>query len=204
MKINVPSFDEIHVLIGKVMAPRSIRQTEIEPLFRNIWTPKRSVIWKPPDDNVVIISFTPETNYLRVLKSCQWLFVCYLFAIERVNPKSIIAHFQPLFCPFQVQIHGLLSVYWIYPLPIVGNEICEFVEADTDKDGGMLGHFMRIKVDLFLPKPLHQHIVVTQHGIDTKYQLSYERLPLFRFFCGHLNHSDKDCDTRLMTVLLYP
>lgn len=130
------------------------------------------MIWKSLDVNVVIISFAAETDYLRVLKGTPWLFDRYLFALQKVDTKSIPANFNPTKCPFWVQIHrlpiGLLNMNFAQ---VAGNQIGTFIEADTDKDGSLLGQFMRLRIDLDLSKSLRRKLKVTQGSVEVECDL---------------------------------
>lgn len=186
-------------MIGKVLAPRSIPHTDLESMFRNIWNPKQSMVWKPLGVNIVIILFAMETDYLCVMKGTSWLFDRFLFAIEKVDTKAIPASFNPSMCPFWVQIHCLPFGFLNMNFAKIGDDhIGGFIEADTNKDRSLLGQFMRIRVNLDLSKPLRKKLKVTQGSVEVECDLMYERLPLFCFFHGRIGPVDKNCDTKLL------
>ena len=61
----------------------------------------------------------------------------------------------------------------------------------VDDDGV---YFMRVRVSIDITLPLCRGRVITmENGEKHWVNFKYERLPNFCFWCGHLNHSDKDC-----------
>lgn len=68
--------------------------------------------------------------------------------------------------------------------------VCRSIGA-VDKDGGK---FMRVKVNLDIYLPLRQGWVVSlKKGAKTWVSFKYERLPNICYWCGRLDHGDKDC-----------
>uniref|UniRef100_A0A803LY53 Zinc knuckle CX2CX4HX4C domain-containing protein n=1 Tax=Chenopodium quinoa TaxID=63459 RepID=A0A803LY53_CHEQI len=53
------------------------------------------------------------------------------------------------------------------------------------------------KVEIDVPKPLRRGVFVAGGGSKSKWvDIKYERLQIFCFFCGRLNHTDKECQVR--------
>ena len=56
------------------------------------------------------------------------------------------------------------------------------------------GRFMRVKVNLDIPLPLCNGRVITlENGNKHWVSFRYERLPNICYWCGRLDHDDKDC-----------
>lgn len=62
----------------------------------------------------------------------------------------------------------------------------------VDKEGG---HFMRVRVtiDLFLPL-CRGRVIILEDGGKFWVSFKYERLPNLCYWCGWLNHDDKNCE----------
>ena len=95
---------------------------------------------------------------------------------------------------FWVQVHNI-SVRFMNTK--VAEGICDIVgdiQKSTkvvDDDGG---YFMRVRVSIDITLPLCRGRVITmENGEKHWVNFKYECLPNFCFWCGRLNHSDKDC-----------
>ena len=65
-----------------------------------------------------------------------------------------------------------------------------FIEGETDG-----GSFLRMKVTIDVNKPLCRgRLISLSHGEQSRVSFKYERLPNICYWCGCLNHGDRDCD----------
>ena len=80
----------------------------------------------------------------------------------------------------------------------VAEEICEVVGVvdRSPKDSEVeSGSFLRIRVSVDVSLPLCRgRIISMEDGIENWVTFKYERLPNICYWCGCLNHVDKDCD----------
>ena len=80
----------------------------------------------------------------------------------------------------------------------VAEEICEVVGVvdRSPKDSEVESRsFLRIRVFVDVSLPLCRgHIISMEDGIENWVTFKYERLPNICYWCGCLNHVDKDCD----------
>lgn len=83
---------------------------------------------------------------------------------------------------------------------LVGNQIGDYLDVEKDRNGHLVGRFLRIKVDVLIAKPLHRVLKVSHGGFAHNCVLKYERLPIFYYHCGILGHIDKDCKVRLSPI----
>lgn len=99
----------------------------------------------------------------------------------------------------------------IYDLPLVmmnkergviyGSKLGKVREVDVQEDGCNKHDFFRIRVDLPVNRPLKRMLAIKikVKGAEEirRFNLRYERIPHFCFFCGFIGHSDKECEKRL-------
>ena len=76
--------------------------------------------------------------------------------------------------------------------------LCEIV-GEVHKSTGAVdeegGHFMRVRVTLDINLPLCRERVITlAEGGKSWVAFKYERLPNLCYWCGRLDHDDKNCD----------
>ena len=67
-------------------------------------------------------------------------------------------------------------------------------KVDVDKKGFCLGEYLRIRVSLDLTQPLCRGRRVRIGDTVTKWvDFKYERLPIFCYWCGKVDHDERDC-----------
>lgn len=66
---------------------------------------------------------------------------------------------------------------------------------DESSTKGTWRQYVRIRVSLDINKPLKRRMKIKrENGTFTWINFKYERLSTFCFVCGHLGHSDRDCE----------
>lgn len=79
----------------------------------------------------------------------------------------------------------------------VAESLCETVgqvqkQSQTEECGG----FMRVRVLVDVTQPLCRGRVISlDDDKDLWVSFKYERLPIICYWCGRLNHNDRDCET---------
>lgn len=95
---------------------------------------------------------------------------------------------------FWVQVHDIPIRYMTKE---VAENICDIigeVHKSTDVVTNEGGHFIRVQVMIDITLPLCRGRVITlENGLKHWVQFRYERLPNLSFWCGSLNHADKNC-----------
>jgi hypothetical protein len=70
--------------------------------------------------------------------------------------------------------------------------------VDADEDDMAIGQFMRIKIRLDIRKPLMSRVTIDLGEGDAEkpiwYPLCYEFLPIFRYTCDIIGHTDRLCE----------
>ena len=80
----------------------------------------------------------------------------------------------------------------------MAEDICEIV-GEVQKSTGAVdddrGLFIRVRVLIDISLPLScGRLITMENGEKAWVKFKYERLPNICFWCGHLNHSDKNCE----------
>ena len=94
-----------------------------------------------------------------------------------------------------VQIH---EIPFCYMNRKVAEEICVmvgFADRTTSTDEMEGGNFMRVRVSIDISLLVCRGRVLSlEDGSDVWVKFKYERLPNICYWCGCLNHSDRDCE----------
>ena len=76
----------------------------------------------------------------------------------------------------------------------IGNTLGEMEEVDIPTRGNILGKCIRVRVKIDITQPLCCGRLVKFGGPSlTWVSFRYERLPIFCYWCGKLNHDERDC-----------
>lgn len=80
----------------------------------------------------------------------------------------------------------------------IGNSIGVYDRTDDLLSGSGLSSYLRIRVGLYVNRPLRRFVSVCFPGEKgvTCVELDYEKLPHFCFFCGRVTHTGPNCEER--------
>ncbi|EEC80386.1 hypothetical protein OsI_22511 [Oryza sativa Indica Group] len=182
----------------------SIRTPNQVALFEDMsraWRLRSDMNYKSLRDNLFIIAFSNEGDFKFVTQGGPWL---------HRGDALLVAEFNGLTSPSNIPLEVVPIWIRIYDLPLVlmtkargelyGSKFGRVREVDVEADGRNRHDFFRIRVDLPVTKPLKSKIAIkiNVHGSEEikRFDVRYERIPYFCFFCGFIGHSDKDCDKK--------
>lgn len=96
---------------------------------------------------------------------------------------------------FQVQIHGLPTLSQTRKTGLsIGGILGKVKKVDIGDKGLNLGCYLRIRVIMDISQPLIQGRMVHMGGSNSQWvEFKYERLPVFCYLCGRLDHDEKEC-----------
>lgn len=82
---------------------------------------------------------------------------------------------------------------------VIGGILGKVLEVDVDDNGRNSGKFFRIKVVVMCNKPLRRYLMIKPKGraIAERFDLKYERVPHFCFYCGVMGHTERDCTSEV-------
>ncbi|XWS39417.1 hypothetical protein CRYUN_Cryun18bG0052800 [Craigia yunnanensis] len=99
-------------------------------------------------------------------------------------------------CPFWVQIHGLLLGLMSGKIgTILGESIGDVEEINADEEQMAWGRYLRVRVAINISKPLKRGSTIAVEGKgNTLAIFKYEKLPDFCYVCGCLDYQELKCD----------
>lgn len=67
-------------------------------------------------------------------------------------------------------------------------------QVDASPNGECCGHCIKVRVNIDIGQPLCQGRFVDMGDVEQlRISLQYERMPIFCYWCGLMNHDEKDC-----------
>ena len=123
-----------------------------------------------------------------------WSFDKHLMVLQRYDKDTSIEDLMFNRTSFWVQVHNI-------PVRFMNQKMAEGIcstvgmvirKPDMEVDGGS---FIRVRVSMDVTRPLSQgRMVSVGQGKEQWVSFKYERLPNICYWCGCLNHDDRDCE----------
>jgi len=183
--------------MGKLFSEKLAHPDSLEQALGKIWCPISGIECKGLGENKFLFNFLQSTGKKKALEEGPWNLSKELLVVRDLDERKSLDELEFNFIPIWVQISGLpLGMMNVDTAEVIGDEIGEFLGADTDDGGGAVGRFLRIKVRLDIREKLRRGVMVITDG-DEKERwcpLAYEYLPDFCFICGLLGHIDRLCE----------
>ena len=139
--------------------------------------------------------FQKKDDMDRVLFLCPWSFDKYLLVLHKLAHGEAVQDIKFDRTPFWIQIHGLPTMCQTKTVGMsIGSTLGEVEKVDVNGKGFCLGSFLRIRVQLDITKPLcrGRKVRLGEHGMKWV-DFKYERLPIFCYLCGMIDHDERDC-----------
>ncbi|KAL0004792.1 hypothetical protein SO802_012353 [Lithocarpus litseifolius] len=123
----------------------------------------------------------------RVLMLSPWTFDKYLVALHKLETDEQVKTVNFDKASFWVQIHDLPPRRMKKDVGVsIGRTLGEVEDVDMGEEGKALGRCIRVK--------LNRGRLVSFGSRESLWvNFKYERLLIFCYWCGKLNHDDKDC-----------
>ena len=188
--------DGVHAfsIAAKFFTKRALSIDVIAKTFTPLWRSRNGFKIKYLGDHKILFTFDEKTDVDRILMSEPWSFDKHLVAMERYEKEIPLHELKFEKTSLWVQIHGIPLKYMTVA---VAEKICEVIgdvlrpKDPKDADGGS---FLRLKISIDLSLPLCRGRLVTlENDKQVWVSFKYERLPNLCYWCGRLNHVDKDC-----------
>jgi hypothetical protein len=190
--------DPDRALVGKVLSPNVLHIETIKSAMRPAWGNPRGLIFNPGGDNRFIAEFGSKVDRDRVMEGSPW----------KVGKHAVLLKFFDAdVSPVDVVFDRLAIWARIHKLPTRlmradrGLEIAKPLgvvkKVEADDMGRCWGSYMRVRLEVNVNEPLLRWVTVSSSRLQTssRYEVQYERLPLYCFSCGLLGHSTLVCAT---------
>ncbi|XP_074295381.1 uncharacterized protein LOC141623203 [Silene latifolia] len=186
------------LLVGKLWANKAINVKAAIDTMTKLWNLKEPVIGNVLDakDKIFAFRFNCDKDKAKVVDGQPWHFDKYIWCFNDPCEEGKLTD-TPLFnVPFWSRI---------YDLPLRGRsnemnirriaaQLGMFVSLDTTPYPE-LERAVRVRILHDVRKPVRAHTSARMpYGLLTKFDVKYERLPIFCYGCGLLGHGEKECD----------
>ena len=139
--------------------------------------------------------FQTKDDMDRVLFLCPSSFDKYLLVLHKLERGEAVKDIKFDKSPFWVQIHGLPTMCQTETVDLsIEATLGEVEKVDANEKGFCLGKFIQIRVLMDISMPLCQgrKVHLGEYGLKWV-DFKYERLPIFYYLYGRIDHDERDC-----------
>ena len=184
-----------YMLAALFLTPRFLLMDAVARTFKQLWRSTNGFKLKRLGEHKVLFVFDKLPDVDRIIQNQPWSFDKHLVVIQRYDSDTPAHNLIFNKATFWVQVHDIPLRYMTRQMAKCLCEIVGEVHKSTgavDEEGG---HFMRVRVTLDINLPLCRGRVITlAEGGKSWVAFKYERLPNLCYWCGRLDHDDKNCD----------
>ncbi|KAL2939378.1 ATP synthase epsilon chain [Bienertia sinuspersici] len=183
-------------LVGKLWTNRNINVNAFISTIKNVWQTKNGVDISNIGKNLFVFQFYHWRDKARVLDGQPWHFDRNALLLGEIKedekPSSIQLHSLPIWCRvYNLPFKGRLNINNATQL---GNKIGAFIAVDQSGSLG-IDKSIRIRVLLDVRRPLTQKVKIKMKGGKEEFfDVKYERLPMFSYWCGKIGQASRECD----------
>ncbi|KQJ86014.1 hypothetical protein BRADI_4g02880v3, partial [Brachypodium distachyon] len=184
------------IVVARYVTTSTFSSGRLFQRMREIWQLRGGVEYKDLAGSKFLIEFKQEGDYLHVLVGGPWTYLGDVLLVAAYDGESSVAEMKIDTMPVWVRIFDL-------PPPmtndVMGRDIGELIApvrmVFTDKRGKAWDEFLRVRIEHDINKPI-EHVVRIQGKKDKypkRYEVKYECLPRFCFYCGIVDHDYRAC-----------
>ena len=183
------------VLMAKLFTKCRLNVEALSRTLKSMWRFAQDFEVRDLALNTVLLLFTHKADAQKVISQRPWSFDKYLIGLYQPSASESMDDAKFVTSPFWIQIRNLpLSRMNKVNATDIGNTIGRVVQVDASPSGECRGRCIRVQILIDIEQPLCRGRYVDLGGSDPHWiSFQYERLPIFCYWCGHLNHDERDC-----------
>ncbi|KAK7858174.1 uncharacterized protein CFP56_013819 [Quercus suber] len=187
--------DNSKVLVVKFFTKRRPNMEAITRTLRSMWQSGGAFEIRELGSNTALLLFDDEADVQRILLQGPWTFDKYLIGVYRPGNDASVEDAVFDRASFWVQIHGLpIRRMNKATAEAIGQTLGIVESVDQSNSGDCRGWCIRVRVNIDISQPLCLGRMVNMGGSKPDWiSFQYDRLPIFCYWCGLLNHDEKDC-----------
>ena len=194
-------------LVGKILADKAINKNVVKAILLKAWSMAKGVQIVDLSDNIYLFKFVVEGDRRKVIELGPWNIERFPLILKPWDQKLQVRDIDFSFIQLWVQVHNLPIEYMLKEnTENIGALLGKVLEVDfTGDELVCMSHFLRIKVELEVSKPLKSGFFLNRDPLlDIWVQLKYERVADFCFKCGRLGHVKIRCSSLVQKMLNKP
>ena len=182
-------------MAAKFLTRRALNIEVVTRSFSPLWRSMKGFEVRRSSDHVLLFTFEKKEEGERIMSNAPWSFDKHLVVLQWYDKEVPLKDL--VFDKFLiwVQIHDVLLRFMN---KAVAEKLCAvfgIVWKDIDEGETDGGSFLRMKVTIDVNRPLCKgRLISLSHGAQSWVSFKYERLPNICYWCGCLNHGDRNCD----------
>ncbi|XBI23705.1 hypothetical protein VPH35_048885 [Triticum aestivum] len=158
------------------------------------WNPAKPVAWRKIKDNLFTAQFGCLGDWNKAMMEGPWLFRDQAVIMEEYdgfkNPES----FKLDKLAVWARIHRLPNNFLIEPaVRGLASRIGEVEDVQLKLPAGFFGEFVRVRVKIDVHAKIKRFVTGKKGEERVRYQVKYEKLPVFCFHCGEFGHWHEEC-----------
>lgn len=186
-------------LVGKLFRPKKLGRHVVRRILMNSWELKHSWSLVEEKPNLFIFTFRNEQDRSYVLNNGPWSADGSLLLLRDWPPGSVIEQIAFQTVSLWAHTFGLpLKFFSEDNAKMIGNRVGRVHQVIVPKPRSTLwGRTLRFKVEVDIANPLViGFFVKNDDGVPQWVQLKFDRLPVYCYKCGLLNHEEKSCSSK--------
>ncbi|XP_050277735.1 uncharacterized protein At4g02000-like [Quercus robur] len=187
--------DNTRILIAKLFTKRQVNIEALSRTLRSMWRSIQEFEIRDLGSNTVLLLFSDEADTLKILAQQPWSFDKYHIGLYKPMEHESVEAATFDYATFWIQLHNL-------PITCTNKANAKAIErtlgrveqVDTSLSGECRGKYIRVHVTLDIRQPLPRGRFVDMGNSESLWSsVQYEKMPIFCYWCGLLNHDEKDC-----------
>lgn len=184
---------EEYLIASRFLTKRALNIDAIAKTFTSLWQSCNGFKVHNVGNHKILFVFDNKTNVDKVLMSKPWSFDKHLVVMQRYDNALSVDELPFNKKTFWVQVHGMPTQYMsVKAAEKIYGVLGQIIPPkDLAKYEGE--NFIRIRVSVDIFGPLcHGRLVSLVKDKEAWVSFKYECLPNICYWCGCLNHNDKD------------
>ncbi|KAF3952002.1 hypothetical protein CMV_022403 [Castanea mollissima] len=187
--------DNNRILVAKLFTKRRVNVEALSQTLKTMWRFVKDFEVRDLTSNKVLLLFADDADMQKILSQGPWTFDKYLIGLYKPGAKESVddANFDT--ASFWIQIHDLpLCRMNRTNVATIGNTLGTVEQVDASPTGECRGRCLRVRVNINITQPLCRGRYVDLGDSEPHWiSFQYERMPIFCYWCGVLNHNERDC-----------
>lgn len=182
-------------LLGRFLSDKPVNFRAAKNLLRTVWRMGNDLKIVEVGEELFQFKFSLESQLKWVIENGPWCFDNHLLVLRRWEKGMTAMNVSFSRIQLWVQVWGLpFDLMNAEVGKVLGEGLGDVLDVDVKAFTSDQSHFLRVRVDLPLDKPLRRGApVVSPEGDRTWVGFKYERIVGLCYSCGRLGHEMKAC-----------